>query len=148
VAVSDEQLAVVRAMLSGDSAQYDRLTDHLDRTNGWGRYTLLIAAAFFEAVDRRFGQAYTRQDVIRFVADARSRFDDGGARLNARAAERLILAALEDEDIDDIDDQTVVENQVAFLTALIADESLDGTSLNAFMDDVRRLADEWMELRS
>jgi hypothetical protein len=145
VTITDGQVAVVRAMLSGDGAEYDRRTALLDRTNGWDRYTTLIAAAFFEAVDRRFGKGYTREEIIRFVADVRSRFDDGGARLNAAAAERLMLSALEDEDISDIDDKTVIENQIAFLVGLIADENLDRTGLDAFLEDARKLADEWSE---
>lgn len=145
MAITDDQVAVLRSMLTGDAAEYDRLTGLLDKTDGWGRYTALVAAAFFEAVDRRFGTKYTRPDIIQFVADARGRFPEGGPDLDPVAAERLILSVLEDVEIDDIDDETVVKCQVAFLTALIVDENLDAVGLGGFLENARKLADEWTD---
>jgi hypothetical protein len=142
VAITDEQIAVLRSMLTADG-EYDRLTDQLDRTDGWGDYTILIAAAFFEAVDRRFGKGYTRAEIVQFVAHARARFDQSGHDLDALAAERLVLSALEEESVDDLDDKTVVQTQIVFLTALITDEQLDAPSLDEFLAEARKLADEW-----
>ena len=143
VPVTDEQVAVLRAMLTADTNEYDRLTEHLDRTDGWGDYTVLIAAAFFEAVDRRFGKGYTGAEIVQFVADARARFDQTGQDLDAVAAERLVRSALEDESVQDLDDETVVQIQVVFLAALVTGEQLDDAGLDEFLAEARKLADEW-----
>jgi len=142
VAITDEQIAVLRAMLTANG-DYDRLSDQLDRTDGWGDYTVLVSAAFFEAVDRRFGKGYTRAEIVQFVADARARFDQSGHDLDPLAAERLVLSALDEESIDDLDDKTLGQTQVVFLAALIADEQFDAPGLDEFLVEARKLADEW-----
>jgi hypothetical protein len=76
---------------------------------------------------------------------ARAQFDEKGVEIDPRAAERMIRAVYTDEEIDDIDTETLVGNQIFLLTALIADEGLDGAGLNAFLTKARKLADEWID---
>ena len=139
--VSDEQVAAMRAMLSGDFDEHWRLAARLDQTTGWDEYATLLAAAFLEAVDRRFGKGYTPAEIIRFVADARASFDQSGDELDPRAAERLVRAVLGDGDVDDLDDQIRARAQTVLLSALITDEHLDEAGLDQFMNDARKLAD-------
>jgi hypothetical protein len=143
MAITDEHMTVMRAMLAGDFDEYDRLVEELDRTGGWGAdYPLLIAAAFFEGVNRRFGKGYTRADVVQFVATARERFDQSGSEIDPSAAERLVLSALEPVSVDDLDDETVVHTQGVLLGELITVQRLDAATLDKFMVEVRKTADE------
>jgi hypothetical protein len=144
MAISDGQIAAMRAILVGDFDEYDRLSAELDRVDGWGDYPVLMQAAFFEAVDRRFGKGYTRQEVVQYVADARSRFVQTGQEVDPGAAERLMLVALGSSvSVDDIDGKALGTIEMFILVALITDENLDATGLDEFMKEVRKSADEW-----
>jgi hypothetical protein len=144
MAVSDDQVAAMRAILAHDFDEYDRLSEQLDRVDGWGDYPVLMQAAFFEAVDRRFGKGHTRQDVVRYVADARSRFEQAGQEIDPGAAERLMLVALGDSvSVEDIDGKALGAIEMFVLVALITDENLGVTELDEFMKEVRKSADEW-----
>ena len=144
MAVTDDQIAVLRSLLAADFETHHRLTDHLDKTNEWDDYPALVAAAFYEGAHRRFGKTFARSEIIQFVADARARFDHTGGGLDANVAERLIVAALEDDALDGVDDQTLAQTQIVLLGALIFDEGLDEAGLDKFMTDARELADEWI----
>ncbi len=142
--VSDEHVAALRTLLAGDFDEHDRALDILQQRGNWEPYNTLIQAAFFEAVDRRFGKGYTVAEIVQFVADARSRFDQSGSDVDARVAERLILAAQGEGLIPDLDTNTVVGTEVLLLGAMMTDERLDSAGLDEFMQEARDLADEWM----
>lgn len=141
--VTQEQVATLRAHLAGDFDEYNRLWAKLDRKSADSGYITLIAAAFFEAVDRRFAKSSTNSDIIEFVGSVRSRFDETGNDVDANAAETLIRAALGNDSGAELDDDTVVSTQITVLTALILDEHLDDAGLDQFMRDACRIADEW-----
>jgi hypothetical protein len=141
--VTQEQVDTLRAHLAGDFAEYHRLWTKLDRKSADSGYIALIAAAFFEAVDRRFAKTGTHSDIIEFVGSVRSRFDETGDDVDPHAAETLIRAALGNDSGAELDDDTVVSTQIIVLTALILDEHLDDAGLDQFMNDARRTADEW-----
>jgi hypothetical protein len=142
--VPDDQVAVIRAYLKGDLDLYHQLYVKLDRSTGHAAYTALVTAAFVEAVDRRFGKTGTASDVIDFVADVRSRSDQVGEQIDPRGAERVIRAALTDENVDDIDGKTLVRLYVVLLAALVSDEQLDDAGLDDFLAEARKLADRWI----
>jgi hypothetical protein len=143
MAVTADQVATLRAFLARDFDRYERLYRQLDRAAAQSGYTALIAAAFVEAVDERFGNDSVDADVVEFVAAARARFDESGDEIDPLAAERMIRAVYTDEEIDDLDTETVVGTEVILLTALIADKDLDDAALDEFLAKVRKLADEW-----
>jgi pantoate kinase len=143
MAVTADQVATLRAHLAGDFDEYNRLWASLDRKAADTGYTALIAAAFFEAVDRRFAKSGAGADVIEFVGSVRARFDEGGDEIDPLAAETLIRAALGDDSGTELDDDTVISTQITVLTALILDENLDNVDLDEFMEEARKLADEW-----
>src|SRR5689334_10098109 len=130
--VTQEQVATLRAHLAGDFDEYNRLWAKLDRKSADSGYITLIAAAFFEAVDRRFAKSATNSDIIEFVGSVRSRFDETGKDVDANAAETLIRAALGNDSGAELDDDTVVSTQITVLTALILDEHLDDAGLDQF----------------
>lgn len=143
--VTDEQIATLRAHLSGEFDKYQQLWQRLDREAARSGYPSLIAAAFFRAVDRRFSRnTTTPADIVEFVANVRSRFDETGENVDPRAVESMIRTVLGEEPDGDFDDATVADAQLTVLTALILDEKFAGEELDAFLADARKLADEWL----
>jgi hypothetical protein len=144
MAVTAEEVATLRTYLSGDMDEYRRMQQQLDPVAARSGYSALIAAAFFEAVDRRFAKpGTTTADIIKYVADVRARSARASDALDPRAAERVIRHALGDGSIRDLDDDTVIGAQIVILSALIADEQLDASGLDQFMAEARKLADQW-----
>jgi hypothetical protein len=143
MAITADQVATLKAFLDQDFDKYEQLYRRLDPELAQTGYTALIAAAFVEAVDERFGKAQTDAEVVEFVAAARARFDDTGDRIDPHAAERMIRAVYTDEQIDDLDTETIVGTEVILLSALIADKELDEAGLDDFLAKSRKLADEW-----
>lgn len=92
--VDDLHLAAVRTLLSGDVEGHMRLIGEIDHAGSVDAYGLFYKVAFAEAVRRRFGRETTRGDIIRFVAETRSK---GAEDIDILAAERLLLAMLGDE---------------------------------------------------
>jgi hypothetical protein len=140
VIVSDEHVAALRAILVRDFDEHRLLSDNLDATGGWAGFDVLIQAAFFEAVHRRFGKAYTTSDVVTFVADTRSRLDRSWGDIDPTAAERLVLSTLGDGSVDDIDDWTLFGTELVLLGALVAAEGLDEAGVDEFLVYSRELA--------
>lgn len=141
MSVTDQQVATLRAMLSGNRAEHKRLVAQLDQRGDGLGYSGLVTAAFIKAVDHRFGKASTQTDVIEFVSEARSRSDEIAEAVDPRVGERLILKVVSDASTDDIDARTSAATKLLLLAALIADEELDGAGLDKFMADARQLAD-------
>lgn len=139
--ISDDHIALLRAMLATDGDEYERVADRLDRTNTSGRFDVLVSAAFYEAVHRRFGRAYTTASVIHFVASARARFDSPEDDIDPVVAERLVLAALGNGSAGDMDDEAKARAQMSLLMALIFDENLNDAGLDEFMRDARMVAE-------
>jgi hypothetical protein len=140
MAVTDQQLAILRAMLSGNAAEHKRLLGELDRNDRVG-YSALVTAAFIEAVDRRFGKDSTPAEAIEYVADVRSRLDDAADAVDPRVGERLILKVVTGASTDDIDPKASSTAKLFLLTALVADQNLDSVGLDEFMASARKLAD-------
>jgi hypothetical protein len=146
MAVTDEQVATLRAQLAGDFDEHKRLLEQLDPVAARTGYTALIAAGFFEAVDRRFvreGKVADDSEIIEFVSSVRARSDEAGAKIDPVAAERLIRHSLGRGSIADLDDETVISTQMFMLAGLIADEQFDAAGLDGFMAEVREIAEEW-----
>lgn len=137
--VTDEQAATLRAYLAGDFDEYERLNEQLDPEVDGAGYGALIAAGFFEAVDRRFAKGGTRADVIEYVADIRSRSERLTDQVDPQVAERLIMHSLGEGSIDDLGDKIVVHTQLIILIALIGDEELNGGDLDKFIATARVL---------
>lgn len=76
MAVTDEQVAALRALLTGDVTENLRLAAEIRRDGRSAGYSALVNAAFFEAVDRRFGKASTPASIIEYISDVRSRSDE------------------------------------------------------------------------
>lgn len=141
--VTDEQVAPLRAQLTGQIDEHRRLLAQLDDSAVNNGYRRLVTAAFCIAADRRFPPGATASDVIQFVGDARSR-TDRMREIDPRTAERIIRAAISDENTDDIDPRTSWEIQILLLAAMTADARYDAAGLEEFLGEARKLADQWM----
>lgn len=141
--VTSDQVATLRAYLSGDNEEFQRLNAALDHSpEATAAYAALVLAAFVKAVDRRFNADTPRSRVVRFVDDVRSRSDRLGEKLDQDAAERLILSVNTDERVDDLDAKTRFGMELVILAALIGDERLDENELDGFLATAHKLGDQ------
>ncbi|HZR55065.1 MAG TPA: hypothetical protein VFB06_36945 [Streptosporangiaceae bacterium] len=134
MAVTDQQLAALRARLAGDMSEHERLLGLIDWMTGATAYALLVDAAFTQAVTRKFGPGSTDDEVAAYVSDA-------GA---PQAAEMLISNVLGRGSIDELDPKTAFGARQFVLSAIVAEEQLSAAELDSFLDDARKLADTWL----
>ncbi|HEY3956086.1 MAG TPA: hypothetical protein VGM53_22175 [Streptosporangiaceae bacterium] len=145
MAVTDRQAAALRAQLAGKRDEHKHLFSQLDWSAEGPAYVALMDAAFFKAVDQRFGGGRsTTDDVINYVADVRARLDTAADAIDPAAAERLILKVLGYGLINDLDSTVAFRAKNFLLAALITDEQLDDSGLDEFMTQARKLADQWL----
>lgn len=140
---STEQLDTLRAMLAADFDRHGDLATQLDQTGGWEGYGILVGAAFFLGVRKRFSSEHTLSDLIQFAADVRARFDLTGDKFDQRAMELTMRAALGERGLgSQLSDNEKLQAQLIILSALAVDGSLGDpdTFLN---DEVVPLATKW-----
>lgn len=143
--VTDDAVAALRAQLTGDREEYDRLLSQVEAAGDEASYAALVTAAFAEAAERRFRAEGTPADVIRFVADVRSRSANLGESIDQKIGEQLFLSSLMDAPLDDdLDGGTIVGTQLLLLVAMMVDAGPTSDQLDAFLAEARTLADEWM----
>lgn len=134
-----DAVALLRAMLVEDEAAYDRQVAKLNQTS-WDGAANLIAAAFLEACEYRFGAAPDPQAVERFVADARDAYEPDD--LDPQAAESLIWATFgDDERAGEIDPDDIVPTEMVLIHRLISEQRLSPDQIDAFLDSAANLAD-------
>ncbi len=141
MAVTDEQAAALRALLTGDAAENRRLVAEVRRDGSGAGYSALVNAAFFEAVDRRFGKASTPASVTEYISDVRSRSDEIAEKVDTGVGEQLIRKVLTGEPTDDIDSRASASVKLFVLSALVADEGFGSAELDQFLAKIRKMAD-------
>jgi hypothetical protein len=141
--VTDEQVAPLRAQLTGHLDEHRRLIAQLDDSALNNGYRRLVTAAFCIAAERRFPPGATASDVIQFVGDFRAR-TERTEEIDPRMAERIIRTVISDEDTEDINPRTSWEIQVLLLAAMTTDARYDAAGLEEFLGEARKLADQWM----
>jgi hypothetical protein len=141
MAVADDHVAALRAMIVGDFDQFAWHRQRVEQANGLADLNVILAAAFTRAVRRKFKDPFAMADVIQFVASERVRVDDRESDFDPLVAERLVLAALGYGSPEGLDEDAAGFAQAALLVALIPDENLDDAGLNDFLAEARKLAD-------
>lgn len=144
--VTDKQVAALHAQLAGRGEEHKRLFAELDADEVGHGYSALVAAAVFEAIERRFvknGKVADDAEVIQFIAELRSKNADVAEKLDPVIAERLIFHSLGKGEIDDIDRTVFFGTQILVLAGLIADANLDEDELESFMSTAREIAEDW-----
>jgi hypothetical protein len=142
--VTDEQVAALRAQLARQPEEHLRLLGLLDPAGKKTGYRALVSAAFVVAVPRRFARDVSRAEVIEFVGNVRSRSPQAADQIDPVIAERVILGLFNDDSLDDVDVRRSFEAQLLLMVAIVGDEHLDDAGLDAFLAEVRKLADEWL----
>lgn len=133
---------LIRAMARQDWETIDRLLDEL-RQKGWSGATQVIAVAFALAVHRRFRPGQDLRDITRFVAETRSRYQDG-KELPALGMEALIRAALGEENLmDEISPEVSLPAQIVILGTLLQDEDFTEVQLEKFIQEVEKALAEY-----
>ena len=143
MSVTDDEVAALRAHLSGNLALQEALYARLTSPAARSRYVALVVAAFFDAVNRRFTKDDGVADVISFVADVRSRSGRLAESIDPQAAEQLIRSALTEDDFPVLDTDTRGRLLIVLLVALVSDEQFNGDELDAFLEAGREIADGW-----
>jgi hypothetical protein len=138
--VTADAIDAMRAYLKGDADGYSRMVDRLDPA-AKKAHGQLIGASFYIAANRRFAANPSNSEVVKFVGNLRALSDRLAEDIDPRQAERLVRAStFTDENVDDIDNGLYS----LLLAGLIADEQLTDSDLDAFLEDARKLADEWL----
>jgi hypothetical protein len=148
MAVTDEELAALRALLLGGEQDYLPLTARLTDDDMWP-YELLLQATLALAATRRFAAGFTEGNLIRYVARVRAgtaeRAED--MALDPLAAEAVLRRALGQDAPYVTDPWTRLRSVVALLTVLFGDLALAESSVDGLLAEARTLADRWsMEL--
>lgn len=138
--VGDDEVAALRALLAGESAEYVRRYTDLDAEATRLSYKALIMAAFAEAVGRRFGAEPSWGEVVAFITRTRRR-PGLAAGVDPVTAERAILAVHTEETTADIAPQELLTTKLLLLAALGADLAHDDTDLERFLTTARTTAD-------
>jgi hypothetical protein len=141
VTITAQPLAALRAQLSGNSSEHQRLLKEFNSRDARVAYSALVHAAFIEAVGHRFTKQSQTSSIIEYVADVRSRVEEIAGAVDPRVGEQLILEVLGRGTTDGIDSRTSSTAMLFLLTALIADEGMDDAALDQFIAMARKTAD-------
>jgi hypothetical protein len=142
--VTDAQVAPLRAQLARQPEEHLRLFNLLDQNEKKTGYQALVSAAFVTAVQRRFVPDTRLPEVMEFVGNVRSRSPQVADQLDPVIAERVIMAVLADDSLDDVDARQSLEAQIVLMAAIVGDENFDDAGLDRFLAEARKLADEWL----
>lgn len=142
--LADEDVAALRALLSGDSARFREIRDVPGRAGTKRTWVAVLVAAFAQSVHLRFGADAVREEVAAYVADVRGRSDAIAQGFTAYEAEQLIMMLFSDEvEESGVSGRAMGAILVAFTVALVSDARLDDLAIEAFLATVRRKADQW-----
>lgn len=145
--ITDDHVGTLEAQLAGRTEEHRRRLDQMDPGEANRGYSALVAAGLLVAIERRFikdGKYLPRTDVIDYVATLRASSRVAANALDPQIAERIILFGMEQGDIDDIDDNTVLGHQMFLLAALVSEENFNANELGAFLAQAREVADQWL----
>ncbi|WP_433462411.1 hypothetical protein [Spirillospora sp. CA-128828] len=148
MAITDKHVAVLRAQLTGQHDEHLRLVKQLDADEANREYAALVTAAFIVAVERRFiknGEFADESEVIDFVAQVRAKSPEMPDVIDPRLAESLILHLLEKGPVIDADADTKFGHQLVLLATLAGEEQFAGSELEAFLSEVRSIAEDLLE---
>lgn len=143
MAVTDLQVAAVRALLKRDFETARRLFSEIGEDGMRYGYFPLITAAYIEAATTRF-RGKKRRDVREWVAEIRKLWDDD-SEFDPEAAETLLLWAFNKASTQELEPAVSHKHQAALLIVLVDELGMDDTELDAFLEEARRTVDITLE---
>ena len=128
----DNSVMVLRAMLTEDMDTFRRM--HAAQNGDERRaFAVVLTAAFTKAAVERFGEHPGADEIISFVADARTRVN-GPEAVAPEDAERVIRAALgEDHLLDATDGRAYGAAQTSMLFALTHENSASSEHIDGLL---------------
>jgi hypothetical protein len=130
---------LVRDLLAGDLQSYPESTSSLDEP-GWNAFGEIVGAAFYRAVEQRFGAGGSDDgsngaggaDVPGFVAAAAGPYEGTPVAVDTVAAEALVRSVLGDSDgvgavLDELDEPDLARIELVLLRRLIDDGGGDAS---------------------
>lgn len=139
--VTDDVVAIVRAYLEVDGERARQLLDALDESQNFA-YQAMIAGTFMAAVTRKFNKQSSRDEIIDYVAQVRSRSEEMADALEPSATERMIESIYSDVDIDDIHPRTVMSIEIFIAVAIVTDKGISGPELEDFLTTARQYGEK------
>lgn len=140
--VTDEQVAPLRAQLSGRTEEHQRLFAQLSKEEIQTGYRALVTAAFMIAVERRFGRQTSPAALVEFVGQIRAHSENLAEKVDPRVAERVLRAVYTNDRLSDLDARTVWQTHLLLLAGLVATARLDENALNDLLAEARKTADQ------
>lgn len=140
--VTDEQIAPLRAQLSGRTEEHQRLFAQLSREDKQTGYRALVTSAFMIAVQRRFSRETSPAALVEFVSEMRAHSDSLAEKIDPRVAERVLRAVYTNDRLSDLDARAVWQTQLLLLAGLVSSARLDESSLDELLAEARKLADQ------
>lgn len=149
IAVTDEQVAALRAFLMHDVQATTRITSALGNRGITG-YQRLADAALSVAVVRRFSPSFTNADLVRYIASVRvSRIADGKEYDFDPAAGENVLRYSLGQVIPRTPDPTERFRAVIALLDALADSELSSEEdVDDLLAEARELAGTWTHSRA
>jgi hypothetical protein len=119
---------LVRDLLAGDLQSYPERTSALDET-GWNAFGEIVGAAFYQAVERRFGTDKS----------------DTPVAIDVAAAEALVRSVLGDEAtvgavLEELDEPDLARIELVLLRKLLDDGGPDGESVDSVVSSAQNEA--------
>jgi hypothetical protein len=141
--VTAEQVSALRTYLTLDPDTVEQNRHAIVDAGSTDGFSALLYAALQTATSRRFRPGWIRADIVRYVADIRTRSSEN-IEIDPVAAETILRRAL-GEKIPSVADEAVkARTQALLLAELTADADLDEIGLDAFVAQSRQLADQWV----
>lgn len=137
IQITQRHMDILRSQIKGTASIDVRTPElrQLDQPGDWISYYALVSTAFSEAVGIRFDKNSTRQEVIKFVGDARAQSETNADWIHPEAAEYLILEAVFGKP------NVKLERKIRFVTELSLLQPLLGSVLRD-MAELDRFADK------
>jgi hypothetical protein len=112
---------LVRELLAGDLQAYPQTTSSLDEA-GWNAFGEIVGAAFYRAVEQRFGSS--AEGVSDFVTAAAGPYEGTGVAIDTTAAEALVRSVLGDREgvgpvLEQLDEPDLARIELVLLRKLI-----------------------------
>jgi hypothetical protein len=132
---------LVRDLLSGDLEAYPERTSALDES-GWNAFGEIVGAAFYQAVERRFGSDKPGADIPGFVATAAAPYAATPVAVDVSAAEALVRSVLGDEAtvgavLEQLDEPDLARIELVLLRKLLDDGGTDAESLDSVVSSAQ-----------
>lgn len=142
--VTDEEVAPLRAQLSGRTEEHQRLFAQLSKEDVQTGYRALVTSAFMIAVERRFGRQTSPAALVEFVGEMRAHSDSLADKIDPHVAERVLQAVYANDRLSDLDARTVWQTHLLLLAGLVASARLDDNALDDLLAEARKMADQLM----